>query len=75
MPPAGVFSFGAPFFGPTGALRLNPPLVGTAAAPGGSGYWLVARDGGNFSFGPSAVLEGSTGSIALNQPIVGIAGD
>jgi ABC-type branched-subunit amino acid transport system substrate-binding protein len=36
-----------------------------------SGYWLVAADGGIFSF--SAPFFGSTGSIHLNQPIKGMA--
>ena len=35
----------------------------------GQGYWLVAADGGIFSFGDAAFL-GSTGAIRLNQPIV-----
>jgi hypothetical protein len=37
----------------------------------GNGYWLVASDGGVFSFG-DAVFYGSTGAIHLNQPIVAI---
>ena len=43
-----------------------------AAATGGTGYWLVASDGGVFSYG-SAVFHGSTGSIHLNKPVIGIA--
>ncbi len=39
----------------------------------GAGYWLVAGDGGVFSFGPSALFQGSAGAIRLNQPIVGMA--
>ena len=50
----GVFDFGAPFFGSTGGMQLNQPIVGMASAPGGDGYWLVAADGGVFSFGPGA---------------------
>jgi ribosomal protein L24E len=42
-----------------------------ASTTSGHGYWLVARDGGIFSFG-DAKFHGSTGSIRLNQPIVGI---
>ncbi|HUP70693.1 MAG TPA: prenyltransferase/squalene oxidase repeat-containing protein [Acidimicrobiales bacterium] len=69
----GVFAFGqARFFGSTGALRLNQPMVGMASTPGGQGYWLVARDGGVFAFG-DARFFGSTGAISLNQPIVGMA--
>ena len=36
--------------GPPGRA-LNQPIVGMAATPDGSGYWLVASDGGVFSFG------------------------
>ena len=69
----GVFSFGdAAFYGSTGAIHLNQPIVGMAATPTGQGYWLVASDGGIFSFGDAA-FYGSTGAIHLNQPIVGMA--
>ncbi len=51
---------------------LNRPIVGMAATPDGGGYWLVASDGGVFTFGDSHFF-GSTGSIVLNKPIVGIA--
>ncbi|MGH9283137.1 MAG: hypothetical protein ACRD0S_09400, partial [Acidimicrobiales bacterium] len=69
----GIFGFGgAPFFGSTGATKLNKPMVGMAATPTGKGYWLVASDGGVFSFG-DAVFRGSTGSIKLNKPVVGMA--
>jgi hypothetical protein len=37
-----------------------------------SGYWLVASDGGIFSYG-TADFRGSTGGMHLNQPIVGMA--
>ena len=43
-----------------------------AATPDGGGYWLVASDGGIFSFG-DAVFHGSTGNIHLNKPVVGMA--
>ena len=69
----GIFSFGdARFYGSTGSIRLNQPVVGMAATPNGGGYWMVARDGGIFAFG-GAGFYGSTGSIRLNQPIVGMA--
>ena len=43
-----------------------------AAAPDGMGYWLVASDGGIFSFGmPTSTAP--TGSQHLNRPIVGMA--
>ncbi|HYH49499.1 MAG TPA: cadherin-like domain-containing protein [Acidimicrobiia bacterium] len=69
----GIFSFGkAAFYGSTGAVKLNQPIVGMAATPDGKGYWMVAADGGIFSFG-SAGFYGSTGAVKLNQPIVGMA--
>ena len=37
-----------------------------------TGYWLVASDGGIFSFGDAA-FHGSEGGVRLNQPIVGMA--
>jgi hypothetical protein len=43
-----------------------------AATPDGLGYWVVAADGGVFSYG-NAAFEGSTGGIHLNAPIVGMA--
>ena len=69
----GIFAFGnAGFFGSTGSLRLQRPIVGMAATPSGKGYWLVAADGGIFAFGDAGFF-GSTGNIRLNQPIVGMA--
>ena len=57
-----------------GSLTFQPnmPIVGMAATPDRRGYWLVAADGGVFSFG-DAQFYGSTGAIHLNQPIVGMA--
>ena len=69
----GIFAFGgAKFFGSTGAIKLNQPIVGMAATPSGNGYWLVASDGGIFSFGDAGFF-GSTGAMKLNRPIVGMA--
>jgi hypothetical protein len=69
----GIFAFGAAkFFGSTGSIHLNQPIVGMASTPDGQGYWLVASDGGIFSYGDAGFF-GSTGSIHLNQPIVGMA--
>jgi len=69
----GVFSFGnAQFYGSTGGMRLNQPVVGMATTHDAGGYWEVATDGGVFSFG-DAQFHGSTGSIRLNRPVVGMA--
>jgi RHS repeat-associated protein len=68
----GVFTFDSGFYGSTGNLHLNKPIVGIADTPDGGGYWLVASDGGVFSFG-DAHFYGSTGNLRLNKPIVGMA--
>ena len=69
----GIFSFGnAQYYGSTGNIHLNQPIVGMAATKNRQGYRFVARDGGIFSFG-DAPFYGSTGNIHLNKPIVGMA--
>lgn len=55
---------------PSGPLPV--PVVGIESTPTGRGYWLVAADGGVFSFG-DAHFRGSTGDLRLNSPIVDIA--
>ena len=62
---------------PLRTARQPPPLCGsrswvTLRRPDGGGYWLVAADGGVFSFG-DATFYGSLGNKVLNKPIVGIA--
>ena len=52
-------------------MILNQPIVDMAATPSGHGYWLVATDGGVFSFG-DARFHGSTGAIRLNRPVVSL---
>ena len=70
----GIFASATPrFYGSTGALTLNQPIVGMAATPDGRGYWLVASDGGIFSFGDAALLRLDRRPSHLNQPIVGMA--
>jgi hypothetical protein len=68
----GIFSFGMPFCGSTGGMRLNKPIVGMAMAPNTGGYWLVASDGGIFAYG-GARFYGSMGGQRLVAPIVGMA--
>jgi hypothetical protein len=55
---------------PTGSL--NAPIVGMASTPDSRGYWLVAGDGGIFTFG-DAGFYGSKGGQSLNAPVVGMA--
>ena len=69
----GVFAYGtAGFYGSTGNITLNKPIVGMAYTPDKHGYWMVASDGGIFAFG-DAPFKGSTGKLKLNKPIVGMA--
>ena len=69
----GIFSYGkAGFYGSTGNLTLQKPIVGMVYTADKRGYWLVASDGGIFAFG-DAHFEGSTGGMKLNKPIVGMA--
>jgi hypothetical protein len=72
--PNSVQAFGAAALGDLSGQALNRPLVGLAGTTDGAGYWLVARDGGIFSFG-DAQFHGSTGALTLNQPMVGMATD
>ena len=63
----GVFNYGsAGFFGSTGGLHLNAPIVGMAPTPDGAGYWLVASDGGVFNYG-DAGFAGSAGALPSQQ--------
>jgi hypothetical protein len=62
---------GAPSLGAPNS-PLNAPIVGIAATRRGYGYWLLAGDGGIFSYG-NARFYGSTGAMRLNQPVVGIS--
>ncbi|HEX4492046.1 MAG TPA: PQQ-binding-like beta-propeller repeat protein [Acidimicrobiia bacterium] len=64
------------YAGPQGVPPPAPPapLPSTCKQQSShTGYWLVARDGGIFSFG-GAPFCGSTGNLPLNRPIVGMAG-
>ena len=61
---------GAVCYGGMTGTPLNRPIVGMTADPATGGYWLVASDGGVFSF--NAPFRGSTGNIRLNKAIVGM---
>ena len=49
----------------------NGPVIALAARPAGTGYWLVAADGGVFAHG--APYFGSAATLPLNSPIVAAA--
>ncbi|MBV8464270.1 MAG: hypothetical protein JO368_13315 [Acidimicrobiales bacterium] len=80
----GIFSFGsADFFGSTGGLALQRPVVGITPTQDRNGYWLNGSDGGVFAFGDAGFYgsvpglgyapAGSPGPEAkLNAPIVGM---
>ncbi len=80
----GIFTFGsANFWGSTGSLKLNRPVVGITPTKDESGYWLVATDGGIFAFGDApyvgsipglGLLPAGSGGPGkhLNAPIVGM---
>ena len=54
----GIFTFGsAQFYGSTGSLALQRPVVGIVPTADHGGYWLDASDGGVFSFGDTPVLR------------------
>ena len=80
----GIFTFGAArFYGSTGNLALQRPVVGMTLTAERQGYWLVASDGGVFTFGDAGFYgsipglgiapAGSPGTgRKLNAPIVGM---
>ncbi|MGA2472549.1 MAG: IPT/TIG domain-containing protein, partial [Acidimicrobiales bacterium] len=69
----GIFDYGdAGFWGSTGSIHLNAPVVGMAVTSSTDGYWMVASDGGIFNYG-DAQFYGSMGGKHLNKPIVGMA--
>ena len=78
----GIFSFNAPFFGSTGNLTLQRPVVGIVPTKDHGGYWLDASDGGVFAFGATQFYGsipglgihpyGSGSPHSLNAPIVGM---
>ncbi len=79
----GIFTFGsANFYGSTGNIKLQRPVVGISPTADKGGYWLVASDGGVFAFGDAGFFgsipgiglnpAGSGLPHSLNAPIVGM---
>ncbi len=49
----GIFSFGdAGFFGSSGSIHLNQPVVGMASTPDGKGYWIASS---GVRYGPANI--------------------
>ena len=68
-----IFDFGgAGFYGSTGSIVLNKPIVGMTTDEATGGYWFVASDGGIFGF--KAPFYGSAGGTPLTAPVVAMAG-
>ncbi|MGH9002007.1 MAG: hypothetical protein ACRDYV_02650, partial [Acidimicrobiia bacterium] len=61
----------ARFYGSTGNIRLSRPIVGMARTLSGQGYWLVAGDGGVFTF--NAPFRGSAAGAHPSTPAVALA--
>jgi hypothetical protein len=79
----GIFTFGsAQFYGSTGSLKLQRPVVGIVPTGDHDGYWLDASDGGVFSYGDTQFFGSIPGTglnpagsglpHSLNAPIVGM---
>ena len=56
------------------AHALNGPVLDSVATPSGNGYYMVASDGGIFTFG-DAMFLGSMGGIRLNAPVQSLVPD
>jgi N-acetylmuramoyl-L-alanine amidase len=67
-----VVPFGGAALGSNSLTTPDTPVVGMASTPDGKGYWLVASDGGVFTFG-DAGFHGSEGGAPLHEPVVGMA--
>ncbi len=79
----GIFTFGsAQFYGSTGNLSLQRPVVGIVPTADRGGYWLDASDGGVFAYGDTQFYgsipglgihpAGSGQPDSLDAPIVGM---
>jgi hypothetical protein len=68
----GIFNFGsAQFYGSTGSLTLQRPVVGISPTASRTGYWLVGSDGGIFAFDTG--FFGSIPGLPLNPAGSGLA--
>ena len=61
-------------YNPVAATPVAPVAPAAASQLPPQGYYMVASDGGIFTFGPNLTFHGSLGDLKLNRPIVGMAG-
>lgn len=67
-----VYAFGAASYrGSTAGMPLAQPIIAMAQTADGSGYWMLADDGGVFSFG--APFFGSVSGFPLRLPATAMA--
>ena len=69
-----MYTFGnAVNFGSLAGKHLDSPVAGIVASPDGKGYWLVAKDGGVFSFGSAQFYNPLPGRHIGTNSVVGMA--
>ena len=71
----GIFSYNRHFFGSTGSIKLNQPIVGMATTNDENGYWMVGADGGIFAFGDAGYAGSLPGDHVAVSNIVAIISD
>ena len=53
-------------------MHLNAPVTQLIPGPSGKGYWLMATDGGVFTFGTARLLRLDGRRRHLNAPVIGM---
>ena len=71
----GIFSYNRHFFGSTGSIKLNEPIVGMATTNDENGYLMAGADGGIFAFGDATYAGSLPGKNVSVSNIVGIISD
>ncbi len=71
----GVFSYNRLFFGSTGSIKLNEPIVGMATTNDENGYWMVGADGGIFAFGDAPYVGSVPGRGTSVSNVVTMVSD
>ena len=71
----GVFSYNRSFFGSTGSIKLNKPIVGMATTNDENGYWMVGADGGIFAFGDAPYVGSLPARHISASDVVAIVSD